>query len=268
MATLLSRAKDFTVVPPPGPRRDSHPGGRGFCLREVRLRSFMTVIVAASVAVAVTVGQATAQAAGGDGDVPTVAVLDFTGFMLGQAGNSVNLGKAVSAMLVTEFSGREGMRVIERARLNELLTEQRLALSGRVEESSAVEVGKLLGAQYVFTGQVASIGDNLRTDIRAVDVETSEIVSVLKKMDQTSELLSVIVWIADEFSGELSLTPPSDRPDVEPIPVRATIEFSRAVDFEDKGETDRAIEHYEAALEIYPEHRDARRALERLREGT
>jgi TolB-like protein len=187
--------------------------------------------------------------------------------MLGQAGNSVNLGKAVSAMLVTEFSDRDGLRVIERSRLNDLLTEQKLALSGRVEESSAVEVGKLLGAQYVFTGQVASIGDNLRTDIRAVDVETSEVVSVLKKMDKTSELLSVVVWVADEFSKTLDLTPPSDRPEVEPIPVRATIEFSRAVDFEDKGDTDKAIEHYQAALDIYPEHRDAKRALERLREG-
>jgi len=227
----------------------------------------MTVIVTALLAVALTVRTARAQGTAASGDVPTVAVLDFTGFMLGEAGNSVNLGKAVSAMLVTEFSGRDGMRVIERAQLNELLTEQRLALSGRVEEASAVEVGELLGAQYVFHGQVASIGENLRIDIRAVDVETSEVVSVLKKMDKTAELLGVIVWVADEFSGELNLTPPSDRPEVEPIPVRATIEFSRGVDFEDKGEIEQAVEHYQAALEIYPDHRDAQRALDRLRDG-
>lgn len=229
------------------------------------MRTYTTVFAAVLAAVALAVQDAPAQSSGGD--VPTVAVLDFTGFMLGEAGNSVNLGKAVSAMLVTEFSGREGMRVIERAQLQELLTEQRLALSGRVEESSAVEVGKLLGAQYVFHGQVASIADNLRIDIRAVDVETSEVVSVLKKMDKTAELLSVIVWVADEFSGQLDLTSPTDRPAIEPIPVRATIEFSRAVDFEDKGDTARALEHYRAALEIYPNHRDAQRALARLEGG-
>ena len=72
---------------------------------------------------------------------------------------------------------------------------------------------------------------------------------------------------ADEFSKELNLTAPSSRPDVEPIPVRATIEFSRAVDFEDKGDTAKAIEHYENALEVYPAHRDAQRALDRLRGG-
>lgn len=200
-------------------------------------------------------------------DLPTVAVFDFNGMMLGQAGNSVNLGKAVTAMLVTEFSGRDGLRVIERSRLKDLLTEQALGISGRVEEGSAAAIGKLIGAQYVFHGSVLDIAGALRVDIRAVDVETSEVISVLKKRDATDELLSVVVWIADEFSKELELTPPSARPEVEKTPVRATIEFSRAVDFEDKGELDRAIQHYQAALEIHPGHRDAQRALERLRGG-
>ena len=227
------------------------------------MRSHATYFVAVLVAVTSAVQDMSAQST----DIPTVAVMDFTGFMLGEAGNSVNLGKAVAAMLVTEFSGREGMQVVERRELNDLLTEQRLALSGRVDENSAVEIGKLLGAQYVFHGQVASIVDNLRIDIRAVDVETSEVISVLKKVDKTSELLSVIVWVADQFSEELDLTAPSDRPAMAPIPIRATIEFSRGVDFEDKGDIEQAMEHYEAALEEHPAHRDAQRALDRLRGG-
>jgi curli biogenesis system outer membrane secretion channel CsgG len=224
-----------------------------------------TVVLAAIAAVAVSATGLHAQ----DTDIPTVAVMDFTSFMMGGGGDAgVNLGKAVTAMLVTEFSGREGMQVIERAELNAMLREQDLVLSGRVDEASAVEIGKLLGAQYVLHGQITSIVDNLRMDIRAVDVETSEIISVLKKSDRTSELLAVVVSLADEFGTQLDLVPPSSRPAIESIPVGATIEFSRALDFEDRGENERAIEHYEAALEIYPNHRDARRALERLRGGT
>jgi TolB-like protein len=231
------------------------------------LRVHTTWLAVALAAVALAPAGAGAQTADSTADVPTVAVLDFTGFMLGEAGNSVNLGKAVSAMLITEFSDRPGIRVIERAKLNSLLTEQKLALSGRVEEGNAIEVGKLLGAQYIFYGQVASIADNLRVDIRAIDVETSKVVSVLKKMDKTSNLLNVIVSVADDFSQQLNLTPPSERPAAEPIPVKATIEFSRAVDYEDKGDTAQAIEHYKNALEIYPNHRDAKRALDRLQGG-
>ena len=78
-------------------------------------------------------------------DTPRVAVLDFTGFMMGDGNAAVSLGKAIAAMLVTEFSGREGIQVVERAQLNEMLREQDLALSGRLDESSAVEIGRLLG---------------------------------------------------------------------------------------------------------------------------
>jgi len=198
-------------------------------------------------------------------DLPTVAVLDFTSFMMGDGGAAVNLGKAITAMLVTEFSNREGIQVIERAQLNDMLREQDLVLSGRVDESSAIEIGKLLGAQYVLLGQASSIVDNLRMDIRAVDVETSEIVAVLKKSDRTSELLSVVVALADEFGQQLNLVPPSNRPALESIPVPATIAFSRAVDFEDRGETERAIQEYERTLELHPTHRDAQLALARLR---
>lgn len=201
-------------------------------------------------------------------DVPTVAVMDFTGFMMGQGADAqVSLGKAVSAMLVTEFSGRPGIHIVERAEIRDLLREQDLALSGRLDESSAIQVGKLLGAQYVLHGQVTSILEDLRMDIRAVDVETSEIVAVMKRSDRTDALLGAVVQLADEFGSELDLMPPSLRPDIVPIPVSATIEFSRGVDFEDRGETERAIQHYQRALEIHPEHRDARRALERLGGG-
>jgi TolB-like protein len=200
-------------------------------------------------------------------DLPTVAVLDFTGFMMGQGANSAPLGKAVSAMLITELSDREGMQVIERYRLQDLLTEQRLALSGRVDEDTAIEVGQMVGAQYIIHGQVSAIGETVRMDMRAVDVETTEVLEVQKLSDATSELLSLVVRMADLFARNLQLAAPSERPTMEAIPVQATIAFSRAVDFEDQGDTEQAIAQYQEALRIHPNHRGARRALDRLTGG-
>lgn len=220
-------------------------------------------IVVAVVAAAITVQDAPAQTP----DLPTVAVLDFTGLMVGEGGNSAPLGKAVASMLITELSDRDGMEVIERTRLQDILTEQRLSLSGRVSESTALEVGQMLGAQYVVYGQVTSIAGMLRMDLHAIDVETSEILEAQKLSGRTDDLLDVVVRIADLFGRELDLVPPSGRPSMEQIPVQATIEFSRGVDFEDQGDAQKAVEHYRRTLEIHPGHRDARRALERLQTG-
>ena len=223
--------------------------------------------IALMVVALTAMGSVVAQRAQGQ-DLPTVAVLDFSGLMMGDGTAAVPIGKTIASMLVTEFSGREGMQVIERAQLFEMLREQDLALSGRVDESSAIEIGKLLGAQYILTGQATDIVGNLRIDIRAVDVETSEIVAVLKDQGLTTDLFAILVGLADDFMNELHLTTPSARAAMESIPVPATIAFSRAVAFEDRGETDQAIEFYERTLEIHPSHRDALRALERLRGGT
>ena len=212
------------------------------------------------------VAQSGAAQSPADADLPTAAVMDFNGFMLGQSGNSVPIGKAVTSMLVTELSEREGIRVVERARLQEILQEQRLALSGRVDEGTAIEVGRMLGVQYMIFGNVANIMDQVRLDMRAVNVETSEVLEVQKLTDDVDQLLSLVMRLADLFTARLELEPPSARPDVAEIPVQATIQFSRAVDLEDQGEVDRAMELYEQTLEIYPDHQGARRAMERLQE--
>lgn len=237
-------------------------------VREVFLSTQTSILAAVALALAPLLvgGELPAQTAAG-GDLPTVAVLDFTGLMIGEGGNSAPLGKAISAMLVTELSDRPGMRVIERAQLQDILQEQRLSLSGRVDESTAIEVGRMLGAQYVIKGQATSVASMLRMDMQAVDVETSEVREVQKLTGATDELLTLVVRIADLFTSQLELDPPSNRSDVQEIPVQATIEFSRGVDFEDRGEVDQALEHYRAALEIFPEHRDAQAAVERLTGG-
>lgn len=199
-------------------------------------------------------------------DLPTVGILDFTGFMLTDPASSESLGKAVSAMLITEMSGREGIRVIERQDLRRLLEEQALAVSGMVDDNTAIEIGRLLGAQYMVFGS-ATISGEMRLDMRAVDVETSEILEAQKLVGPPEDLLDILMRASDRFAERLSLAPPSERAAMQEIPIRATIEFSRGVDFEDKGDTEQAIARYEAALVLHPTHRDAQRALDRLRNG-
>lgn len=225
------------------------------------------VIAIATAAAVFAAAPALHAQSGESGSLPTLAVADFDGFLLGEAGNSAPVGKAVSNMLITELSQREGIDVIERYRLQELLREQQLSLSGRVDASTMQEVGNLVGAGYLVFGQVSGVGNSMRMDVRLVDSETSEVLEVQKLTDSPEQLLGMVERIADMFMEQLDLEAPSERPEAPEIPTMATIHYSRAVDYADKGQTEDAIEQARKALEVYPDHRDAERLLERLQQN-
>lgn len=201
-------------------------------------------------------------------DLPTVAVLDLNGFIMGQQVDASSaFGKAVAVMMITEMSGRPGMRLVERQDIRTLIEEQALAVSGMVDDDTAIQIGRLLGAQYVVAGGATITGPTLRLDIRMINAETSEIEPVLKLSGPPETMMDIIVRAADQFTEELELVTPSERAAIEEIPMPATLAFSRGMNYADQGRTEEAIEQFEAALEIHPNHRAARRELERLQGG-
>ncbi|MEO0140161.1 MAG: CsgG/HfaB family protein [candidate division WOR-3 bacterium] len=80
---------------------------------------------------------------------------------------------------------REGMRagfsVVERSRVEEILAEQEFGYSGVVDPSTAVQLGKLMGADVVLISQASEKYDaeyeswNITISGRIVSVETGEI---------------------------------------------------------------------------------------------
>ena len=86
---------------------------------------------------------------------PVVAVLEFkneTSAPWWQNG----VGRELSDMLSNELLGTGAFKVVERKKLDAVLTEQDLGASGRVAKGSAAKMGKVTGAQYLITGLVAS----------------------------------------------------------------------------------------------------------------
>ncbi|MBN1615526.1 MAG: hypothetical protein JW950_13765, partial [Deltaproteobacteria bacterium] len=75
---------------------------------------------------------------------PTVAVLDFESI-----GSEEHLGRAVAEIMRTELIGTRRFRVVERSQINKALSEQTFQKSGVIDESNAVEIGKLLGADLI-----------------------------------------------------------------------------------------------------------------------
>jgi TolB-like protein len=100
---------------------------------------------------------------------PTVAILDFE-----SVGSEEHLGKAVSEIMRTELIGTRQFRVVERSQINKALSEQEFQKSGVINENTAVEIGKLLGADLIIIGSVVKIGTSYTINTRMIDIKTGE----------------------------------------------------------------------------------------------
>ncbi len=100
---------------------------------------------------------------------PTVAVLEFDA-----VDTEDKIARGVSELIRTELSGSEVFQVVERARLAQVLSEQALHASGLVDEASAVELGRIVGADYVIVGSVTRFSNSWTVAARFIEVETTE----------------------------------------------------------------------------------------------
>ncbi len=94
-------------------------------------------------------------------DRPVVAVLDFTNETSANWWKT-DVGRELGGMLANELTSTGAFKVVERERLDSVLGEQDLGASGRVNPASAAKMGKVTGAQYLITGNVASYEENTK----------------------------------------------------------------------------------------------------------
>ena len=109
----------------------------------------------------------------------------------------------LAQMLITDIKGTEGVTVVERARLQDILDELELGHSGMADPNSAAKVGKLLGARWMLIGSYFELMGTLRIDARLVKVETSEIVHADGVNGATENFMQMEGSLATSFRGAL-----------------------------------------------------------------
>jgi hypothetical protein len=113
-------------------------------------------------------------------DKRRLAILDC----VDEEGTKTPLGKKISGTLQSEIFNPELFSLLERERIAGLLEEYTFNNSGMVEEVSASELGKLLGAEIVVVTSYTSEADTFweetryRISARIVDLETGEILAI------------------------------------------------------------------------------------------
>lgn len=81
---------------------------------------------------------------------------------------------AVSEIIRAEFTNYGNFIVVERAKLDSIIEEQKLSLSGLLDESTAAEIGALAAAQKILLGELNPVGSEYLLTLRIVDVATGQ----------------------------------------------------------------------------------------------
>lgn len=174
-------------------------------------------------------------------------------------------------MLMTELDQNSALRVIERAMLRQLLEEQDLGASGRVEPNTAARIGRIVGAKFALLGGFVDSFGVMRLDARVVDVETSEIVKSETVQSKREDLYDLLVELAGKVTSGVDL-PALPREVREArkarnIPGEAQALYSRALVLEDRGRMEEAMEYFAQIAQRFPDMTEAQDRLKQLRRG-
>ena len=83
-------------------------------------------------------------------------------------------GDLLSDKMITQLVNLRRFRVVERSALDKILQEQALDVSGVVDEATAVQIGKVAGADAIVLGSVTVADRFGKVSARVISVETTE----------------------------------------------------------------------------------------------
>jgi len=180
------------------------------------------------------------------------------------------LKKGLTDMLISDLSKVSMLNVIERAKLEEILEEQKLNNSSKFDSKTASKIGKLLGVEHIMTGSFFELMGRLRIDARLIDVETGKIIksegvdgAIGTFFDLEKALVTKMV-----AGFEVKLTPEEKEAMAnksERISYKTSLLFSKSLDLIDNGDNHKAIENLENILKENPDFLPAKTALSKIK---
>ncbi len=112
-------------------------------------------VAACAIAMLLTAGSALA-------DKPVMGVAEFTNEVTGVHWWNPDVGWELSGMLTNELAATGSFSMVERTKLQHVLSEQNLAASGRVDPSTGAKMGELVGAKYLVMGTVTAFEEGTK----------------------------------------------------------------------------------------------------------
>ena len=134
-----------------------------------------------------------------------VSILDFNGEDV-----RPKVLKACFQRLETSLIESDKFIVIEKSEREEILEEQKIQSSGICDTDCIVEVGQLLGAEYLMVGEIIDLSGLYQIDIKIINVEKGDITEkVTQEVEgKVKDLLNAMESASNEIIRRLSIQTP------------------------------------------------------------
>jgi TolB-like protein len=114
-----------------------------------------------------------------------------------------DMNEFLTAKVSETLKDKGGYQIIERERLLLALEELHLGSSALADETSKLEVGKILGAQLMVFGGYQQAGDQFRIDLRMIEVQSGAVVRTGEKTVRAGDISGWLLAAEDAAAGLL-----------------------------------------------------------------
>lgn len=177
------------------------------------------------------------------------------------------LSRAMAEFLVTDLAITGRIQVLERVRVQTLITEIALGEGGWTEPSTAARAGRLLSAEYIVQGRIEATASRMRIDAAVVSVEqgaaTGDAVITEGPIETLFDMEKELALGLYAEMG-VSLTP-AERVRINERPtesVQALLAFGRGLEASDRGDFGVANQEFAEALQLDPNFGPAQAQLQ------
>jgi TolB-like protein len=114
------------------------------------------------------------------------------------------LSTGIGEVFTTKLGSLPCFNLVERIKISEALKEMELGQTGLIDENTAPQVGKMVGAEGLVTGSFQIVGQAIRIDARLLDVETGRVYAFAGAFGELDKIFEAQDRIAASFLDALN----------------------------------------------------------------
>lgn len=179
--------------------------------------------------------------------------------------------KGLALMLITDLAKIKGLNVVERIKLQALIDEMELGISGLADPNTIPRLGRLFRAKWLIGGNLIEPDPPaFRINSNLLDTSSQNIVKTPAAEGELSELFKMEKDILFDIIKYLKreLLPAEEEELKRPITTNmaAAMALFRGIDASDRGDYRKSAQYYQKALKLDPGLTTAQESLQELKD--